>query len=270
MNDADPPIHDDQDTFHVEHHDARAHDASMLFFAGPHHVGRIAIGLRAVLWAIMLQFVMVMILWGVLVSSGQGAAGGPMQSGLLASDLFIVIAAILSVAVNALALWGWWRFTEPDPAHTEGSSVGDARWLIRASVVASIVCDACVNVLGALAPAKGPLAPLLLLLMVVAALGTLGAFTTRFFASIVYVRRLAARIPDPQLERRAQMAMWACPLAAVFAGWMCGIGLLIALVIYFNLLEQVRRALLGVRAQQAEYDWEMVEPDDGADVLQRG
>lgn len=75
------------------------------------------------------------------------------------------------------------------------------------------------------------------------------AALVQFFASLLYVRRLAPRLPSPAIAERAKTYMWLLPL--IFIGGSCiVIGPIVALVMYLVLLNDVRLLVEHARREQ--------------------
>lgn len=75
-----------------------------------------------------------------------------------------------------------------------------------------------------------------------AGLGVLAAVGTAFFSSMYYVRWLSPRLPDAKVHRLSKSRMISCPIWAT-VGILIIVGPLIALVLYWNLLNLVYKHL---------------------------
>lgn len=71
----------------------------------------------------------------------------------------------------------------------------------------------------------------------------------QFFASMLYLRWMAPRIPSPLIERRSQLYMWLLPVIYV-VGSCFVVGPLVATIMYFLLLNLVRIDLRNIIARQ--------------------
>jgi hypothetical protein len=87
------------------------------------------------------------------------------------------------------------------------------------------------------------------LLVVVMNLASLAASGLQFFASMIYLRWLAPRLPDDRVFKRAKMLMWLGPLLMTVGAFIL-IGPLVALVLYYNLLNWVRLDLKRILGEQ--------------------
>lgn len=75
------------------------------------------------------------------------------------------------------------------------------------------------------------------------------AWIIGFFAQMYYVRWLAPRIPSERVYKRAKLLTWLGPVIHIFGMLCMGIGPLIALVLYWNMLEWVRKDIKALRAR---------------------
>ncbi len=78
----------------------------------------------------------------------------------------------------------------------------------------------------------------------------LGVSAVQFFAAMLYLRWLAPRLPDDEVDAWARRLMWLGPLL-VTVGALIVVGPLIAMVLYWNLLDRVRRNLKQIMHRQS-------------------
>lgn len=152
--------------------------------------------------------------------------------------LQIWISAI-TLPFTALLLLGWWLFSAPDPAILGAEQGQKPRLIIRITIAvmaALSVLDLVVKTLptssigGDLTSAG-----------VVVLIGIAGF--VQFFASVLYVRWLAPRIPDLKLYEQTRLYLWLLPLIYV-VGMIClGLGPLVAGIMYLLMLNTVRLRL---------------------------
>jgi len=87
----------------------------------------------------------------------------------------------------------------------------------------------------------------------VALLGAIGiinvGFTiTKFFASMLYLRGIVRRMPDPALEVHVRRFMWTGPLLVTLGLLLCGTGPIIAFVLNWIIIDKVRNRLNATTA----------------------
>lgn len=196
---------------------------------------------------------LVMLVLGFLVSFGAGAVAATGGADPDALPLYVLLPGSLLIMLSSVAgLVGWWMLTTPDPDYT-GSDTGETpRILVRIAVAAKFVLW--VIQLGttympvAVADAAGGGA--IAILSAIALLGGYAAFALQFFASMFYLKWLGRRVPNRKIVKRAGRLLWLGPLIFILGLPLLAIGPLIALVLYYNLLDWLRKDLKAIRAQQ--------------------
>jgi hypothetical protein len=200
----------------------------------------------ALLMLSILAGVAIVFLGGLLV-----VAGG------LPLIVFVAAGVVLFLAGVAIFPIGWWMLSARDPGWSDDALGRLPRRIVRAAVVtfaaASILC------LGLEAWLEGPFAPsvaaqawrgtpampavrsALLCLPVL-------AWIVQFYAAMVYVRWLAVRLPNTKVYDRARLLMWLGPLLLLMSCFL--VPALVAMVLYYNMLEWVRVDLKRIREQQ--------------------
>jgi hypothetical protein len=209
----------------------------LLEFSSPEYLASLHRGVVVVLAAIIAQILLGFAIFGVTVA-GAGAS----------------VTALFSLAATAAAIAlvvGWWWFSAPDPGML-GSDKGDRpRQIVRITLIASVVATllqtgAGISATSTAVPA-GPTGALVAVAGILAFLaGIIG-----YFAQVLYVRWLARRLPNPKVEKRAGKLLWLGPVLYTFGLLLIGLGPLIALVLYWNMLEWVRKDLKRIRENQA-------------------
>jgi hypothetical protein len=226
----------------------RSLQGNLLRFSAPEYVASLHRGVFLILTAIILQLILgITALFGGLVSTTLGGGGGP---GAFFGPGFMLVASLAGVGLSVMTLAGWWLFSAPDPAFVGTENGSTARTVVRATVVASAAFTLLNLVLQLGGPALFPPNQVQWLALGSMVLGWI-VFAVWFFASMLYVRWLAPRLPDEWVYRRAKRLMWLAPLLALLPG----LGLLIDLVLYWNLLDRVRKGIKAVRQTQAADGW---------------
>lgn len=160
----------------------------------------------------------------------------------------VLIGPYGSTAVSLLLLLGWWMFSATDPAFVGSDRGTTARLVVRVAVIAEAALTALdgLHDTGAWAAGNQSMQHLAM-----AAKGaTFLAFAVRFFASMLYLRWLAPRLPNPHVGARAGKLMWLGPLLYT-VGWFVCVGPLVAIVLYWNMLDWVRKDIRRIREEQA-------------------
>lgn len=215
----------------------------LLGYASPEYLATIHSGLRIVLAAIL-----VMVVLTVLTVAGAFLFGGSREVQVILQGL---------IFLNALAaIIGYWRYTEPDLGYVGRESPRAARKVVRVAVAIQAIASAVSPILLLMgAPTALGMPPpgastALITMIVLAALATLVstcAFAVQFFATMRYTRWMGERVPDFYIISRTRTYVWLLPLLYV-VGSCVAIGPLIALVLYWNLLERLAKHLKAIRA----------------------
>jgi hypothetical protein len=204
--------------------------------AAPEYLQSLASGLSLVLNGILL---MIMVAIGAMVL---GFASGGSPSVVLALQF-------VSLGVSAMILLGYWKFTQPDPGQVALEANNSARSVIRVTVVAQVfVALADLIIDFASSSATGTASTIVLILSVAVLLSTLALWAVQFFAVMRYTRWIATRVPDAFIMKRTKRYMWLLPVLYVPGALLLMIGPLIALVLYWNLLDRLRKHVKSIRA----------------------
>lgn len=204
-------------------------------------------GVLLVLLGVYATFTSHVITWSLVVvarSTGAPAWAAPV---IRTSSLLALFAAA------CLSVWGWWRFSEPDPGLGSGDRSQRARLLVRITALTT----AAATLIGSLTRVLvGTSATIWDALMIrnpptVVATGLIElvgvcAWIVLFFSGMHYVRLMAMRLPDVGLVTRAIRAMWSLPLWWTLGRILCGLGPLIAMIIYLGLLHDMRTHLRAI------------------------
>jgi len=195
---------------------------------------------------------LVMLVLGLLVSFGAGAVAATGGADPDALPLYVILPGSLLMLLSSLAgLVGWWMLTTPDPDYT-GSDTGETpRILVRIAVAVKAGLFVLQLITTFMPGADSAGAGAFVILGAIALLGGYAAFALQFFASMFYLKWLGRRVPNRKIVKRAGRLVWLGPLIFILGFPLLAIGPLIALVLYYNLLDWLRKDLKAIRAQQA-------------------
>lgn len=159
---------------------------------------------------------------------------------------------------------GLWMLTRPDPGIAGDDPDRTPRRWARGAIVASVVfksLQTAVTLSRPLATAMGmtgtpaagaggnPLAmftaPGMIGYMLIGLL-VLAAVVVQYFSTMLYLRRVARRVPDPWLDEWAKRMMWLGPVLYTVGSVACGLGPLVAVGLYLMLIDRCRRRVRGV------------------------
>ena len=159
----------------------------LLRYSDPNWVRTLARGVKTIIAGI------VVIVLGVIVSMVVGAMRGPLE-----------LAQAIILIGNILMVVGAWLLTEPDPSGVGEDKYGTSRKIIRIALIAGVIN----TLLNLMAEAIVLPPPVRIAVVVVGVLAGIVGLVGQF-AQLNYLSKLAARIPDRALEKRARFLMWA-------------------------------------------------------------
>jgi hypothetical protein len=210
-----------------------------LRYADPTYVATILKGLTLVLNGILIYIVafVAMIALSMVFSGGVTA----MQVGT----------RFVTLCISLMILLGYWKYTAPDPTVVGLENPTGARAVCRTAtaVYAGVSVISFLAVLAGAAKAfdlsgsaPGAASVFVLAMLAFGLLGFL-AWLAQVLASLKYTAWVAARVPDPKLQAKAKRYMWLLPLIAILGAIILYLGPIIALVMYWNMLDKLRKQI---------------------------
>ena len=219
---------------------------TLLQFAGRDYLVTLGKGLAFVLNGIL-----------ILVLTTMGLVGGSILATQGYADLQTVqlLGSIAMTLVSFAILWGYWMFTELDPGSANLEEQKSARKLARTCVLiqaGTTVLSLGVQVFMATARPPGTtnasqaFDTTMLVVTSVVGLIAMIAWVVQFIALMRYLRLLARRVPDAYIEKRSKTYMWLLPVLQTVGTLACGLGPLVALVLYWNILHRLRQHVKSI------------------------
>ncbi len=232
-----------------------------LIYSSPEYVAALHKGVFIVLAGIIAMILMTF-------ASVGAAIFGAMVAPVPGIEIASVLASFVTGVVVAV---GWWMLSEPDPASREGRKGETARKIVRICTIVGVAIQCASLVVTFALPTPAPVftpppppgapplsavppAPLSMVAMIASvgiALLNMVAAAVSYFAQMIYIRWLAPRLPDVKVFDRAKLLMWLGPLLYTVGALCVGIGPLVALVLYWNMLDLVRKDLKRIRESMA-------------------
>ncbi len=160
---------------------------------------------------------------------------------------FIAIQFVAGVAF----LWGWWLASSVDSDVPPEADAPQSRQWLRITIIIQLAANVAVLLPQSGLLTQAPTGPVLVVTIALSVIST-GASVAAFFAQMVYVRWLGERIPNKKVVERARRLMWLGPVLYTFGLLLLALGPLIALVLYWNMLEWVRKDLKQIRTDRAD------------------
>ncbi|MFM9957968.1 MAG: hypothetical protein ACKVZJ_07815 [Phycisphaerales bacterium] len=201
-------------------------------------------------------FILMMIVGFSATIFGAARPGGGAGGFNPATVALVIMAGIaaLTIIPTLIGLFGWYKFSEPDPRASELDRGEKPRRIVRTTVIvevilviASQVTSVSLQVMSGWGTGPG-VGIGLTILLVALTVSYYIAIAVRFFASMLYIRWLAPRVPNEKAFNRAKQFMWLGPLLCTVGALACYIGPLVALVLYYNLLDWMRLDIKRIRA----------------------
>lgn len=161
----------------------------------------------------------------------------------VSTTAFGLLINFVGVAISGVILFGWWQFSTLDPAYSGRNDASQARAWIRNLLIVAIV----MTVIGMF---LGFLPPDLLGVTIAFSVLNMAVSVARYFFEMSYVRWLAPRLPNEKVAQRAKRLLWLGPVLCTVGFLLLGLGPIIALVMYWNLLHWVRLDLKKIQTAQ--------------------
>lgn len=213
---------------------------STLTNATPEYQRTVLRGLSFVLNGILLLIIAIVATFFSTALAGAMGGGGGAWIPLALQGVML--------GVSAIIMLGYYWYTTPDPGQVSMEATNSARTVVRTTVIAQAalaLINVCIEALGYVS-AVG--LQLLAILEIVLGLVGLVLWAVQFFAVMRYTRWLGTRVPDFYIMRRAKMYMWLLPVLYIPGSIVFGLGALIALVLYWNLLDRLRKHMKSIIA----------------------
>ncbi|MFG0251970.1 MAG: hypothetical protein ACF8NJ_03755 [Phycisphaerales bacterium JB038] len=217
---------------------------NLLVYSSPEYLTKLHQGVFLILAAIVAQIILTVLAIVLMAAVGlQGASTAGVQ----------LVLNGLGIAVSVASWYGWWLFSSPDPAFVGLERGNAARRVVRVAVMLIAALTIAQTGMSYAVNSGTAVSTLSLALLTLVGLLSLAASATMFFASMLYMRWLTPRIPDPKLFERSKMYMWLLPILVTVGAIACGLGPLVALILYWNHFEFTRRHIKRIR-QEARRD----------------
>lgn len=221
---------------------ARSLTGDLLANADPHWLKKIYTGFRLIIYSVLVPLVlMILSLLGVFVFVLIESFAGPNtmfdRFVKLAEASLEVLGWIVIVASTLCAIYGWFLATTPEPdRHDEQTQQGRryARWTAVAWLLLLASSYAGISAVNRLIPSSTGIHPLIVWSIHAA------ASSLHYWFAMEFVRSLANRIPNPKLVRKARTERLGLVIATTVGMLACGLGPLIAFIMYLSILDTLR------------------------------
>lgn len=179
----------------------------------------------------------------VLASAFAGMSAASSSTGRMAPAVELSINTVSAILSFAL-LVGWWMFSEPHPEYEGTYNGSSTRKAVRVLLIVAAAI-AVLNVLFVILPANAAFG------FAIIALGIISIFVSvaRYFTQMLYIRWMAPLLSNRRVYKRAKLLLWLGPVLMTVGILLVGLGPLIALVLYWNMLDWIRKDLKAIRAE---------------------
>ncbi|MFO0831118.1 MAG: hypothetical protein U0637_04645 [Phycisphaerales bacterium] len=216
----------------------------LLQFASPEYPRTLLQGYTWVLNGILASICAGVLTFGVSIAAITGVFG------VKNTQPVVLVMAGINTAISFVTLIGYLKLTEPDPQFASTEKPDSARNVARMAAIAQIVITGASMAMMAYTGGVNTGFSLSVTGIVdgLLSIASVAAMAVQFFAMMRFVNGTARRIPDRFMETRARKFMWQLPVLSTVGVLLLGLGPLIALILYWNLLDRVRKHLKSIVA----------------------
>ncbi len=219
----------------------------LLRHAAPEYVEQLRQGLSLILNSILLTVAllaaMILAMFAIPPTVGPRVVEGIIQLAMLVPSLMMLV--------------GYWKYTAPDPGFVGSEDPRAARKVLRIVTIAGAAItalDAMMTFMGASSNISAPLvgggpvaATALDFAALVVGIAGLVVALAQYFSGMKYTAWVASRVPDEWIIKRSNTYLWLIPVIFLFGACVFFIGPLIALVLYWNLLDRLRKRITAIQ-----------------------
>lgn len=211
------------------------------------YIKTIRSGLSLVLNGILLT--LILIIGGVGIGFAAAAGLGTIvPPSLLPAQLLAVAVILLSLGLSIMIAVGYLRFATPDPSEVESDSTRRSRKTLRLAVIVQLVLSGFQFIAGLFPIISVNFGLSMQVLEGLSQLIWLLALLVQVICMMRYTRWLGSRVPDQWIVKRTKLYVWLLPVISIAGCMLLGIGPLIALILYWNLLDRLRKHLKAIEA----------------------
>jgi hypothetical protein len=224
---------------------SRSLHGDQLVYSGSAYLASLCRGIRIIFTALIAEAALIAL--GIVVGFVVfGVASGSVSPAV--ETLVMGLVLLVDVAVAIVLISGWWLFSTPDPSIVSANTGDTARKFVRIAVIIS-GATGMLSSLGDVYPVTTTSS--LAIISSAAEIVSTAAWVVSFFASMIYIRWLAKRIPDEHVDGAAKRLMWLGPLLIVVGAFCLMLGPLVAFILYIMLIFRLQQSILAVQAEQA-------------------
>lgn len=202
---------------------------------------------------VLVETGLVMYLLATISAFGLAILGPVLGLGIAAGP----IVSVLGLIPIATSFAGWFVISVPDPGVNLEDKGDKPRKTLRTAAIVNTSAAAVASVLGAIFPSAstsmwgGVTAggnPIIGVVSTGVSIASLVAFVIQYFMAMKYLHWIAPRIPSYELASKMKKQTWLIALL-YFPGCVTGIGPLISLILFYNLLDKFRIEFKRIRKE---------------------
>ena len=186
----------------------------LLRFCDPGWVDTLSRGTSLIVWGIV-TYIAALILGMILGAAAGGSRGGAVG--------VVILVGIAVIGAWILMTIGWWLLTQPDPSGMGEERYGTSRKISRVALIVGIFSQL-LNLVTQAAPLDASMMIGVLILQMIAGLISV----VGFYAQLIYLEKLARRIPDDKLSGRAYTVRWGITISY---GVLIVVGVVVAIAV---------------------------------------
>ena len=202
---------------------------------------------------VLIQMGLILYLLATIATVGLGILGTAIGLGGNAGPVI----SVLGLFPIAASIAGWLIISIPDPGVNLEDKGDKPRRTLRTAALINTSAAVVAAVLGAIFPSSSTSTfgavtatgnPIIDVVSTAVTIASLVAFVIQYFMAMKYLHWLAPRIPNFELAAKMKKQTWLIALL-YFPGCIIGIGPLISLILFYNLLDKFRLDFKRIRLE---------------------
>jgi len=242
---------------------AKSLKGHLLRFASEEYLKTLATGFSLILNGILVTvaFTAIAIIVAILVNLMSNMTNSTITIGFMSFQLptnyntgtLESIGNLIQALIGVVIFLGYIKITSEDPGMTGLTYPRKARTTLKVAVIVQIVLNTAVLLFDLISKSRS-LGPGWEIAEDAISLISAIAWVVQFFAMMTYCKWLVSRIPDVTLITKITKYTWKLPLIAILLGCLLGLGPLIAMIMYWELLNKIRGHLRQIIESNQQAD----------------
>ena len=170
-------------------------------------------------------------------------------------NLAVIPISIVSNGLVLAIIYGWWKLAAPFPDIPETIDGSDRRGFLNATLIAFAIVTAITMLVSFIPSNLDPDAPFETIdyvNFVIQAIGVIVMILV-YVAQMRYLQWFAKIAKNQKMHKRAKHLVWSGPLIAIVGAFFFLIGPLVVLILYWNMLEYLRRDVKKIIKAKAAF-----------------